>query len=113
MEQAKGHTGNNIVTVLMKAKGLLLQEAFDFVGAKFKSLMEGFITDKTQLRTFGPDIDAYVQQYVMSLEHWIKGNLVWSFETQRYFGPAHLEVKRKLVVHLQESNEESDGREEF
>ena len=38
MEQAKGHTGNNVITVLRKAKGIDLQAASDYVGEHFKFL---------------------------------------------------------------------------
>lgn len=100
MEQAKGLAGNNVVTILMKDDNVSLQEAFDLVGLKFKDLMERFLADKGKLRSFGPHNDPSVQHFVTALEHWIIGNLVWSFETQRYFGPQHEEVRRTLAVRL-------------
>lgn len=103
MEQAKGIAGNNVITVIMKAHRLSIQEAFDFVGLKFRSLLEQFLVDKSRLRPFGLHIDPSVRQFVIALEHWIIGNLVWSFETQRYFGPQHEEIRRSLTVRLAES----------
>lgn len=84
----------------MKAHNLSLQQAFDFVGLKFRDLMEKFLVDKERLRSFGPQNDPQVHQFVAALEHWIIGNLVWSFETQRYFGPQHEEIRRTLVIQL-------------
>ena len=35
-----------------------------------------------------------------AMEHWVIGNLEWSFETNRYFGAEHARVKESLVVVL-------------
>ncbi|KAI0077886.1 terpenoid synthase [Panus rudis PR-1116 ss-1] len=109
MEQAKGHSGNNIVTVLMKAKNVDLQTASDLVGIKFNELMQTFISGKQGLPSWGPSTDNAVQAYIRAMEHWVVGNLDWSFETQRYFGAVHREVKRTRVVVLRPCDtEESD-----
>ncbi|KAI0058770.1 terpenoid synthase [Artomyces pyxidatus] len=100
MEQAKGHTGNNIVTVLMKAKGFDLQAASDCIGIYYAELMQRYVADKAQLPSFGSSIDSDVKRYVTAMENWPIGNLVWSFETNRYFGPRHAEVKRTRLVVL-------------
>ncbi|TCD63577.1 terpene cyclase [Steccherinum ochraceum] len=100
MEQAKGHTGNNIITVLMKAKAIDLQAASHAVGEHFAELMTRFINTKSQLPSWGDAVDSAVQAYTRAMEHWIVGNLVWSFESQRYFGPRHREIKQTLLVML-------------
>lgn len=100
MEQAKGHSGNNILTVLMKAKDIDLQDASDLVGDHFAELMRRFEEGKRDLPSWGSDTDAAVAAYVRAMEHWVKGNLTWSFETQRYFGPMHAEIKKSLLVIL-------------
>jgi hypothetical protein len=75
MEQAKGHSGNNIVTVLMKAYNFDLQRACDYIGLHFKKLMNQFDSAKARLPSFGPKVDTQVVQYVEAMEHWIRGNL--------------------------------------
>jgi hypothetical protein len=100
MEQAKGHSGNNIVTVLMKANGTSLQDTSDYIGQHFQQLMNQFMANKAALRTWDPKVDAEVARYITAMEHWVIGNLIWSFETQRYFGPQHEEVKRSRLVML-------------
>ncbi|KAI0635720.1 terpenoid synthase [Trametes polyzona] len=106
MEQAKGHTGNNIVTVLMRAKNIGLQDAADFVGEHFAVLMSRFVAAKKALPSFGaPGLDDAVAKYVAALEHWVVGNLEWSFESQRYFGAAHTRVRDTRVVVLSPADE--------
>lgn len=105
MEQAKGHTGNNIVTVLMREKNIGLQAASDLIGAHFEALMKRFMDTKKLLPSFGGDLDLAVAKYVEAMEHWVIGNLEWSFESQRYFGTEHDRVKETLVVKLSSADE--------
>jgi hypothetical protein len=100
MEQAKGHTGNNTVTVLMKAKGCDLQTASDIIGAHYAELMERYLADRERLPSFGPQLDADVRRYVRAMENWPIGNIEWSFETNRYFGVFHDEIRRTRLVVL-------------
>ncbi|KAF8623697.1 hypothetical protein AX17_007395 [Amanita inopinata Kibby_2008] len=100
MEQAKGHHGNNVVTVLMKEKKFGLQDASDYIGEHSQELMKKYLTAKTTMPSWGPMIDSQVLRFIQGLECWIVGNLNWSFESQRYFGVRHLEIKETLVVTL-------------
>ena len=100
MEQSRGIDGNNIVTVLMREKNVGLQVASDVVGEHFEQLMQQFTESKKHLPTWGPEVDAAVDAYIKAMEHWVIGNLDWSFETTRYFGPHFAEVKRTRVVNL-------------
>ncbi|KAI0696796.1 isoprenoid synthase domain-containing protein [Cytidiella melzeri] len=100
MEQSRGIGGNNIVTVLMHERNVDLQTASDIVGEHFRKLLERFTENKHLLPSWGLAVDAAVAAYVKAMEHWVIGNLVWSFETTRYFGPHYAEVKRTRVVNL-------------
>ena len=100
MEQAMGHTTNNVMSVLMKHKQLDIQGAADAVGVHFKGLIDTFLEAKASLPSWGAEVDAQVAQYAMAMEQWVIGNLNWSFETQRYFGHARHEIKRTRVVQL-------------
>lgn len=100
MEQAKGHTGNNVITVLMKEKGFTLQEAFDFVGQEFQRLIDSFLVSETEIPSWGPDVDVAVGSYVAAMRYWVVGNLHWSFESQRYFGSEGAEIQKTLSVSL-------------
>ena len=101
MEQARGIGGNNIVSVLMQEKKIGLQTASDLIGQHFETLMSRFVETKAQLPSFGSAaLDDAVAKYVAAMEHWVIGNLEWSFKTNRYFGAEHLRVKESLVVVL-------------
>jgi hypothetical protein len=84
----------------MKEKQIDLQTAANEVGKHFRNFMERFMADKARLPSWGPAVDADVARYVDALSHWVYGNLHWSFETQRYFGVAHQEIKRTRLVAL-------------
>jgi len=103
MEQAKGHSGNNILTVLCHEKNIDIQAAADEVGVYFGQLMDRFMVDKARLPSFGSALDASVARYVDALGDWVVGNLEWSFDTARYFGAEHAEIKKTLVVTLRPS----------
>ena len=100
MEQAKGHTGNNIITILCHEKNIDIQAASDYVGIYFGQLMDRFVAEKVRLPSFGSALDTAVARYVDAMGQWVIGNLEWSFETKRYFGVDHAEVRRTRVVSL-------------
>ncbi|KAK7044139.1 Sesquiterpene synthase 10 [Paramarasmius palmivorus] len=109
MEQAKGIGGNNIVTVLMKNRGMDLQTACDHVGEYCEELVHEYLAAMKSLPSYGsPDLDDAVARYAEACGHWIKGNLDWSFETIRYFGAAHAEIKKTRLVTLRPSCEPED-----
>lgn len=73
MEQSKGLTGNNIVTVLMKEKKLSLQEASDFIGDHCDSLLNKYLAARTRL---SPTLGTDATQFINSIGQWMIGNLV-------------------------------------
>ncbi|TFK49911.1 terpenoid synthase [Heliocybe sulcata] len=109
MEQAKGLTGNNVMTVLMNEKKCTLQEASDYTGVHFKNLVDTFMANKRRLRSWGPAVDRDVALYMVGMENWIIGNVEWSLVTQRYFGAEVEEVKRTRLVKLRPREEEDEG----
>ncbi|KAL0954655.1 hypothetical protein HGRIS_003606 [Hohenbuehelia grisea] len=75
MEQAKGHTGNNVVTVLMQWRNMTLQEASNHVGVHFQKLVDTYMSSKDKLPSWGAPVDADVARYVQAAGHWARGNL--------------------------------------
>jgi len=129
MEQSRGLTGNNVTTVLMKENGWSLQQTADFIGERCATLMASYLSAKSRLSpSLGPD----AARFIDALGYWMMGNLVyvlflfsllcktdacilsWSFETIRYFGPRHLEVKETRFVHLRPASiiDDSDSESE-
>ncbi|KAF9072163.1 terpenoid synthase [Rhodocollybia butyracea] len=100
MEQAKEHGGANIVTVIMKTKNLNLQAAVDFLGGYFESLVSQWYTARMilsnrpgkQYRDTVHVLDAYGD--------WVRGNVIWSFTTERYFGINNNIIRKTRCVTL-------------
>ncbi|KAF8867870.1 isoprenoid synthase domain-containing protein [Infundibulicybe gibba] len=101
MEQAKGLSGNNVMTVLMKT--MTVQEAADYVGVYCKKIIDIYLSAKDRL---------HLSRYIEAIGSWLIGNLEWSFETQRYFGAAHLDIKRTRLVTLRPTERPEDADSE-
>ena len=89
-----------MVAILMAQHGLSLQDAIDFVGQLCDASIARFETGRASLPSWGAQIDADVQKYVLGLQDWSIGSLHWSFETERYFGKNGRSVRRSGVVRL-------------
>ncbi|KDR71994.1 hypothetical protein GALMADRAFT_229201 [Galerina marginata CBS 339.88] len=101
MEQAKGHSGANIITVVMECKGISLQSAIDFVAGYCECLTQQFVWAKAALTLRTDPI--FSKDAVRCLEaygDWIKGNDEWSFATERYFGKENALIKKTRIVEL-------------
>jgi len=73
MEQSRGLTGNNIVTVLMKEKRMCLQEASDYIGSYCDNLLSVYLDARTRLSpSLGPD----ASQFIYAIGQWMIGNIV-------------------------------------
>ena len=92
----------------MKAKGLSLQAASDYIGEYYKELMEQYLTDKAHMPSFSDTVDGDVTRYITALQNWPIGYLEWSFETVRYFGPRYSEAKRTRLITLKPTRREYD-----
>lgn len=89
----------------MHEKDMTLQQAADYVGELFQSLVDTFQKHKEQLPSFSVvagdnNVDNDVATYVHTVEQAIIGNIFWSFETKRYFGEDRERVRRTLIVDL-------------
>ncbi|KAK7461741.1 Anterior gradient protein 2 [Stygiomarasmius scandens] len=120
MEQAKGHSGANIVTVVMKSNHVELQDAVDYVGTLCQELLAEFQDAKlaVEQRAEKEKDEALANSLRDALHcleaygHWVRGNVEWSFETERYFGKENKVVKQSLVVKLSNPNTTSKSLQE-
>ncbi|KDR79641.1 hypothetical protein GALMADRAFT_63553 [Galerina marginata CBS 339.88] len=107
MEQAKGHSGANIVTVVMKSKGINLQSAVDFIAGYCECLTQQFICAKADLASRTDPV--FSKDSVRCLDafgDWVRGNDEWNFVTERYFGQRNTLVKETRVVELRKPFED-------
>ncbi|KAI0030533.1 terpenoid synthase [Vararia minispora EC-137] len=107
MERSSGLAGNNIVTVLMQSHNIDIQAASDYAGEHYKKLMDAFLSHKARLQAAGY-CDPNVLRYIEAMQHWMIGNIIWSFETPRYFGALRNQIKETLRVPLKPMEEDMD-----
>ena len=89
-----------MIVVVQHQEQLELQEAIDYVGELCLGCIDRYEQLSASLPSWGPEIDEQVRVYVEGLGDWMIGNLVWSFETERYFGTDGPQVRRDLSVAL-------------
>ena len=100
IEQASGHGGHNIVTVIMNEKGVDLDSALDWLSEYHGQVLSNFRAQYRLLPSWGSAVDDDVSTFVERLAYWIRGIDCWSLETERYFGTKGLEIKEHRCVAL-------------
>jgi len=100
IEQASGHGGHNIITVVMNEKGVDLHGALDWVAEYHRQVLSEFQAQYRTLPSWGPAIDLRVKTYVERLACFIRGIDCWAFETERYFGTKGREIQIQRIVGL-------------
>ena len=100
IEQASGHGGHNIITVVMNEKGVDLDGAFAWLGEYHGEVLSKFQAQSRTLPSWGPGIDRDVETFVERLGYWIRGIDCWSLETERYFGTKGPEIRKHRLVTL-------------
>lgn len=85
----------------MHELGLDVQSAMDYVGDLIKSAIDTYIHNKTLVPSFGnANLDGEVAMYISGLQDSVIGTIHWSFDSERYFGSEHKQVKRDRIVTL-------------
>lgn len=74
---------HNLVATLLPTQ-LTLQKAIDLATEMTNKEISAFIELEKQLPSFTPEIDADLQRYVAVLRSWMRGNLDWAYESERY-----------------------------
>ncbi|KAG8783460.1 hypothetical protein FRC12_019701 [Ceratobasidium sp. 428] len=82
IEQAREDT-HNLVFIVMWNEGLDLEHAIDYVDKLIQKRLQEYIHAKAQLRSFSPEVDAQVEQYVRGVEYGVQGSISWTFMTPR------------------------------
>jgi inorganic triphosphatase YgiF len=100
IEQSMGHKNANVLTVFMDTQGMTLQEAANHLGKVFGMLMQEHLTNRSMVRSFGPQTDRQVETYLRDLSDWVVGNLEWSFASQRYFGTESDKIRKGAPVQI-------------
>ena len=107
-QAASGHSGHNIITVVMNEKGVDLNGALAWLGEYHGEVLSKFQARRRTLPSWGPGIDPDVEAFVERLGYWIRGMDCWSLETERYFGTKGAEIQKHRVVTLLPNAEKAD-----
>ncbi|OQD85463.1 hypothetical protein PENANT_c010G01167 [Penicillium antarcticum] len=94
-KEEKEGVEHNMVAVCRNS-GMRAQEAFDCIGGMLTIRYRDWYLALADLPSWGRDIDAEVQKYIRGTDHDI------SFSSGRYFGDAVEEVRRTMMVKVQE-----------
>ncbi|EIW77082.1 terpenoid synthase [Coniophora puteana RWD-64-598 SS2] len=100
IEQARGDSGHNVLTVAMHDLGTGLDGAIKWTGEYCDILERKFKDAANHLPSWGRGIDEQVTHYVSGFGNWARANEVWSFETPRYFGKEGRAVQKNRMVIL-------------
>ena len=80
MEQAKGHSAANIVTVVMKSKGTDLQSAIDFIAGYCECLVRQLLDAKVALTSrTDPVFSRDVVRWLDAVGDWVRANEEYVF----------------------------------
>ncbi|KAG8772965.1 hypothetical protein FRC12_002811 [Ceratobasidium sp. 428] len=101
IEQARGDT-HNLVFIAMCNEQLDLEGALEYVDKLLRKRLQRYVDAKAQLRSFGPELDARIKQYVQGIEYGVQGSISWTFMTPRYFGCNAEMVKETHIADLRE-----------
>ncbi|KAJ8593639.1 terpenoid synthase, partial [Rhizopogon salebrosus TDB-379] len=94
IEQARGHDHNLVISV-MHELDTDINGAMLWIADLHKETEMKFLEAMAALPTWGEPIDSQVRKYCDGLASWVRGNVEWSFESERFFGNKGAEVKRK------------------
>ncbi|EJD04456.1 terpenoid synthase [Fomitiporia mediterranea MF3/22] len=98
MEYSRGIDQVNAVTAIKHEKVVSTQEAIDLVADHYKKLVKLVGSCKRSLPSFGPETDDAIHTYIHGIEQWFYGYIVWCFDTPRYFGKEHEDMKCTMTV---------------
>ena len=87
IEQAAGHGGHNVITVVMNERGVDLNAALGWVAECPEHVLSVFQAQYRLLPSWGAMTDLKVKTYVERLAYFIRGIDCGAFETERYFNP--------------------------
>ncbi len=99
-EQATGYGNWNILSVAMHQFGLDLHHATQWVAQYHKEVQARFFDALKRLPSFGPGVDEALQEYIVGVAAWPRGNDCWRFESERYFGKKGAEVQKTRRIPL-------------
>ncbi|KAH0833872.1 isoprenoid synthase domain-containing protein [Lanmaoa asiatica] len=98
-EQSDGDY-QNLVFCIMHERNVGLQAAIDILTEMLAQRVEYYVEMKSQLPSFGPDVDRELARYLYALENFVQGTVLWYYLSPRYFRGVDVTNRDNLVVPL-------------
>ncbi|KAG2057544.1 terpenoid synthase [Suillus hirtellus] len=99
-EQAAGNEDHNLISVIMLELGLDISGAIAWAAHYHAGVQKRFIDGLSKVPSWGPIVDALVNEYLDGLKNWPRANYSWSYENQRYFFIEKPEIQQTRLVPL-------------
>lgn len=98
-EQADGDY-QNLVFCIMHERDVGLQEAINILTDMLNQRVDDYLKFKSELPSFGADVDAELARYLHALENFTQGTVLWYYLSPRYFRGVDVTNRENLVVPL-------------
>ncbi|KIK45444.1 hypothetical protein CY34DRAFT_10411 [Suillus luteus UH-Slu-Lm8-n1] len=98
-EQSDGDY-QNLVFCIMHERDVGLQEAINILTEMLNQRVDDYIRLKSELPSFGADVDAELEKYLHALENFVQGTVLWYYLSPRYFRGVDVTNRENLVVPL-------------
>ncbi|XP_044718814.1 delta(6)-protoilludene synthase [Hirsutella rhossiliensis] len=85
-EQACGDDKHNIVAIAMDQLHLDVQGAMNWAADYHAATVRQFREVYETIPRWGGQVDLDIETYVDGMGNWVRANVQWSFESERYFG---------------------------
>lgn len=93
---------HNLLTVVMHAYGMSLQEAIDWTGERIEEFINEFVDLEQKLFWTDRGLDQSVREHINTIASVLRGYNCWAFEAERYFGKDLDAVRESRTVVLSE-----------
>jgi hypothetical protein len=98
-EQSQGDY-QNLVFCIMQERDVGLQEAINILTEMLNQRVDDYIKLKSQLPSFGADVDVELERYFHAMENFVHGAALWCYYSPRYFRGVDVTNRENLVVTL-------------
>ncbi|KAG2099847.1 isoprenoid synthase domain-containing protein [Suillus discolor] len=99
-EQAVGHEGHNIISIIMFDLGLDVSGAMAWAAHYHTEVQKRFIDGLAKVPSWGPSVDVLVKEYLDGTAMFVRGNHSWSYQTRRYLATMGPEIQKTRLVPL-------------
>ncbi|CDO69934.1 hypothetical protein BN946_scf184836.g8 [Trametes cinnabarina] len=106
-EQADGDF-QNLVFCIMIERDTDLQNAVDILTDMLAQRVVDYMRYKSQLPSFGAEVDSELARYTKALEQYTQGTIVWYYQSPRYFRSQEVLGKAEIMVSVYERTAPAD-----